>query len=90
MFKDLRVTGVGASANFQPTLGSLLNPLNTFKEIQNSRHPALRDILSGFEGCVRPGEMLREYSSLVVLTSQINIIYYQSSLVVLARVAPVF
>lgn len=60
MFKDLRVTGVGATANYQPTLGSLLNPINALKEINNLRHPALRDILSGFEGCVRPGEMLRE------------------------------
>lgn len=61
MFTDLRVTGVGATATYQPTFGSLLNPINAFKEISGMRHPALRDILSGFEGCVRPGEMLREY-----------------------------
>ena len=61
MFKDLQVVGVGASAIYQPTLGSILNPLNVQQYINNFRHPALRNILSGFEGCVRPGEMLREY-----------------------------
>lgn len=60
MFKDLQVVGVGASAIHQPTLGSLLNPLNILQAIESIRHPALRNILSGFEGCVRPGEMLRE------------------------------
>ncbi|KAI0074337.1 hypothetical protein K474DRAFT_1648129 [Panus rudis PR-1116 ss-1] len=58
MFKNLRVIGVGASAQYQETLGSLLNPLNALKTIQSMRHPALRDILSGFEGVLRPGEML--------------------------------
>lgn len=61
MFKNLRVVGLGASARHQSTLGSVLNPLNILKNINASRHPALRDIISGFEGCVRPGEMLREY-----------------------------
>ena len=28
--------------------------------IRSSRHPPIRDILDGFEGVVRPGEMLRE------------------------------
>ncbi|KAK7683573.1 hypothetical protein QCA50_013411 [Cerrena zonata] len=58
MFKDLQVIGIGASAIYQPTLGSFLNPLNILQSINNLRHPALRNILSGFEGCVRPGEML--------------------------------
>lgn len=61
LFDRLRVTGLGASATYQPTLGSLLNPLNMIKNISNIRHPALRDIISDFYGVVRPGEMLCEY-----------------------------
>ena len=60
-FEDLRVIGLGATANYQPTLGSMLNPANILKSIHDIRHPALRDILSGFYGVVRPGEMLREF-----------------------------
>ena len=37
----------------------MLNPLNLLEKIRSLRHPALRDILSGFNGVVRPGEMLR-------------------------------
>lgn len=58
MFKDLRVVGLGAAANYQPTFGSFFNPKAIFEKIQALRHPTLRDILSGFEGVVRPGEML--------------------------------
>ncbi|KAF8156049.1 pleiotropic drug resistance ABC transporter [Crassisporium funariophilum] len=58
VFRDLRVVGVGASDSYQPTLGSTLNPLVTLEAIQKLRHPHLRDILSGFEGVVKPGEML--------------------------------
>ena len=58
MFENLRVVGLGASASFQPTLGSLFNPMNVVHAVQMLRHPPLRDILSGFEGVVRPGEML--------------------------------
>lgn len=57
-FENLRVIGLGASASYQATLGSLLNPLNILSAIKNARHPPLRDIISGFEGVVRPGEML--------------------------------
>jgi ATP-binding cassette subfamily G (WHITE) protein 2 (SNQ2) len=60
VFESLRVVGLGVSASFQPTLGSLLNPLNIFTKIRSLRHPSLKDIISGFEGVVRPGEMLRE------------------------------
>lgn len=59
MFEDLRVVGLGASASYQPTLGSTLNPFNKLAAINSVRHPPVRDILSGFEGVVRPGEMLR-------------------------------
>jgi ATP-binding cassette subfamily G (WHITE) protein 2 (SNQ2) len=58
MFHNLRVVGLGASTSYQPTLGSLFNPLRIIELIQGIRHPPVRDILSGFEGAVRPGEML--------------------------------
>jgi hypothetical protein len=62
-FEDLRVVGLGATATYQPTVGSLLNPLNIVQAIKGMMHPPLRDILTGFEGVVHPGEMLRESSS---------------------------
>jgi ATP-binding cassette, subfamily G (WHITE), member 2, SNQ2 len=60
-FENLRVVGLGASASIAPTLGSLLNPLNLLNTIRAIRHPPVRDILNGFEGVVRPGEMLRAF-----------------------------
>ena len=63
VFDDLRVVGLGASANYQPTVGSTLNPLQVLDIIKRLRHPPVKDILSGFEGSVRPGEMLRELPS---------------------------
>jgi len=60
MFEGLKVVGLGASASYQPTLGSILNPMAAIERFQAMRHPPLRDILSEFEGVVRPGEMLRE------------------------------
>ncbi len=59
MFKDLHVVGLGAAASFQPTFGSTFNPRAILDNIQTLRRPPLRDILSDFEGVVRPGEMLR-------------------------------
>lgn len=61
MFKDLRVIGQGAVASYQSTIASVLNPLNLFKTINTIRHPPTKVILSGFEGVVRPGEMLCKY-----------------------------
>ncbi|KAH9045960.1 ABC-2 type transporter-domain-containing protein [Lactarius hengduanensis] len=58
MFRDLRVVGLGAAASYQPTFGSFFNPNIILEKIRALRHPPLRDILSGFEGVVRPGEML--------------------------------
>ncbi|KAI0922386.1 hypothetical protein AcV7_005930 [Taiwanofungus camphoratus] len=58
MFENLKVIGAGSSTTYQPTLGSILNPLNLIELIQSIRHPATREILSGFDGVVRPGEML--------------------------------
>jgi len=59
VFQDLTVVGLGATASHQETLGSTFNPLTIFKDIQDGRHPPTRNILSGFEGVVCPGEMLR-------------------------------
>ena len=60
-FENLSVTGLGTSASVQPTLGSALNPFNALSAIRNARHPPLKEILTDFEGVVRPGEMLRAY-----------------------------
>ncbi|KAI0767296.1 pleiotropic drug resistance ABC transporter [Fomes fomentarius] len=57
-FRNLRVTGVGAAASYQETFGSVLSPLNFVSGIRGALRPATRDILTGFEGVVRPGEML--------------------------------
>lgn len=61
VFDNLRVVGLGASATYQPTLGSTLNPFHILDAIKLLRHPPVKDILTGFEGCVKPGEMLREW-----------------------------
>ncbi|KAI0265431.1 ABC-2 type transporter-domain-containing protein [Gloeopeniophorella convolvens] len=58
MFKDLHVVGLGASASYQTTFGDFFNPKVILENIRTSRNPPLRDILSGFQGVVRPGEML--------------------------------
>ena len=59
VFQNLTVLGLGASASFQPTLGSILNPMVILEQLQALRHPPVREIISGFEGVIRPGEMLR-------------------------------
>ncbi|PFH49073.1 hypothetical protein AMATHDRAFT_148472 [Amanita thiersii Skay4041] len=58
MFRNLRVVGLGSMASYIPTFGSMFNPAAMLESIQSLRHPPLRDILSGFEGVVRPSEML--------------------------------
>ncbi|KIK61032.1 hypothetical protein GYMLUDRAFT_166677 [Collybiopsis luxurians FD-317 M1] len=58
VFEDLSVVGLGSGASYQETLGSVLNPFNLISNIQSARHPSTRNILTGFEGVVRPGEML--------------------------------
>lgn len=57
-FRDLRVIGTGASSSFQDTVGSRLNPKVAYDDIRRFIRPQTRDILSGFNGVVRPGEML--------------------------------
>ncbi|KAG2118374.1 ABC-2 type transporter-domain-containing protein [Suillus clintonianus] len=58
MFKDLRVVGAGFRASLQPTVSSPFNPSTFLRKIKGIFHPSIRDILSGFEGVVTPGEML--------------------------------
>jgi len=60
LFENLGVVGLGASASYQQTLGSIFNPINIVRAVQSLRHPPLRDILTDFEGVIRPGEMLRK------------------------------
>jgi ATP-binding cassette subfamily G (WHITE) protein 2 (SNQ2) len=62
MFKDLKVVGLGASASYQPTPASILNHLNLIKAVNAIRYPPTKDILTGFEGVVRTGEMLCRYT----------------------------
>jgi len=62
LFKDLHVVGLGAAASFQQTFGSFFYPKAILENIRTMRHPPLRDILTGVEGVLRPGEMLRLYS----------------------------
>jgi len=61
LFQDLRVVGLGAAASYQTTFGSIFNPKAILENIRTLRQPPVRDILSGFQGVVRPGEMLRSY-----------------------------
>ncbi|KAG6843984.1 hypothetical protein H0H87_010943 [Tephrocybe sp. NHM501043] len=58
VFRDLEVVGLGASDTYQPTLGSLFSYKTIQANIHATRHPPVRSILSGFEGVVKPGEML--------------------------------
>lgn len=38
----------------------MMNPIGLVKDLLAARHPHTRDILVGFEGVIRPGEMLRK------------------------------
>jgi ATP-binding cassette subfamily G (WHITE) protein 2 (SNQ2) len=44
----------------------VLNPFNIIEFVQKARHPPIRDIINGFEGVVKPGEMLRELLCTIV------------------------
>lgn len=61
MFENLRVVGLGTTENYQPTFGSLFDPRVMMESFREARKPPLRHILKGFEGVLRPGEMLREF-----------------------------
>ena len=63
MFRNLRVVGLGVGAAVQHNLVSLFYPQSIIKYINTLWYPPVRDIISGFEGVVLPGEMLRVYTS---------------------------
>ncbi|KAF9484261.1 pleiotropic drug resistance ABC transporter [Pholiota conissans] len=58
-FEHLSVVGLGAFASHQPTFWSALNVFKIFSLIHKFRKPVQREVIStGFDGVVRPGEML--------------------------------
>jgi len=73
VFRDLRVSGLTAASSYFPTLGSLFNPRSIIENVQSLRHPNVRDILSGFEGVVKPGEMIRESYSYYLAFFPLNL-----------------
>ena len=65
VFRDLTVQGVGLGASLQPTVGDIfagiprkLKNLFTGGVKAASAKPPVRELLSHFDGCVRPGELL--------------------------------
>jgi ABC-type multidrug transport system ATPase subunit len=65
VFHDLTVKGVGLGASLQPTVGDIflglpraLRTLFTKGAKAAGGKPPVRELLSHFDGCVRPGEML--------------------------------
>ena len=65
IFRDMTVKGVGLGASLQPTVGDMfmglprsLKTLLTKGAKAASGKPPVRELLSHFDGCVRPGEML--------------------------------
>lgn len=68
MFRDLRVVGLGnVNAAVQHNVISVFYPRSIMDYINTILHPPLRDIISGFEGAVLPGEMLRGYTCFSLL-----------------------
>ncbi|KAI1765834.1 ABC-2 type transporter [Hypoxylon sp. FL1150] len=65
IFRNLTVKGAGLGASLQPTVGDIFLGLPRFLKNLVTKgpkaataKPPVRDILSNFNGCVRPGEML--------------------------------
>lgn len=65
IFRDLTVKGVGLGARLQPTVGDIF--LGLPRTIRNlirggrkaaQAKPPVRELISHFDGCVRPGELL--------------------------------
>ncbi|KAI1095444.1 ABC-2 type transporter [Rostrohypoxylon terebratum] len=65
IFRNLTVKGVGLGASLQPTIGDLFLGLPRFLKNLVTKgpkaavaKPPVRELLSNFNGCVRPGEIL--------------------------------
>jgi len=65
VFRDLTVKGEGLGASLQPTVGDIFMGLPRFLKNLFTKgpkaaaaKPPVREILSHFDGCVRPGEIL--------------------------------
>lgn len=65
IFRNLTVKGAGLGASLQPTVGDIFLGLPRFLKNLITKgpkaataKPPVREILSNFNGCVRPGEML--------------------------------
>ncbi|KAH7305560.1 ABC-2 type transporter-domain-containing protein [Stachybotrys elegans] len=65
IFRNLTVKGVGLGASLQPTVGDIFTA--PFRKVANllsmgrkaaTSKPPVRDLISNFDGCVRPGELL--------------------------------
>ncbi|CAE6441888.1 unnamed protein product [Rhizoctonia solani] len=57
-FVDLTVRGLGAAAKYQETVLSMVSPIQWVHKLSELRHPPVKDILTGFTGTVKSGEML--------------------------------
>ncbi|KAI0481005.1 ABC-2 type transporter [Xylariaceae sp. FL0804] len=65
IFRNLTVKGIGLGASLQPTVGDFFLGLPRFLKNLVTKgpkaavaKPPVRELLSNFDGCVRPGEML--------------------------------
>ncbi|KAK2064045.1 ABC-2 type transporter [Colletotrichum caudatum] len=65
VFRNLTVKGVGLGASLQPTIGDIflrlprkINMLFTRGPKTTFAKPPVRELISHFDGCVRPGELL--------------------------------
>ncbi|OLN87511.1 Brefeldin A resistance protein [Colletotrichum chlorophyti] len=65
VFRDLTVKGVGLGASLQPTVGDIFLNLPRKLKLLFTRgpkaafaKPPVRELISHFDGCVRPGELL--------------------------------
>jgi len=72
VFRDLRVSGLTAASPYFPTLGSMFNPMSMLENVQSLRHPNIKDILSGFEGVAKPGEMIRMFIRFTWCSDSLN------------------
>jgi ATP-binding cassette subfamily G (WHITE) protein 2 (SNQ2) len=61
-FKNLHVTGIGATASHQATVGSMFNPKVIWEGFRSALRPSTRRILYDFNGVVKPEEMLRKFA----------------------------